>query len=72
MKLAFSAAIFAIVAGIVSAQTALALPAGVQKITSVEAITEYRLENGLKALLFPQSLQASDYREHHLSCGIAP
>lgn len=29
------------------------LPAGVQKITSVEGITEYQLGNGLKVLLFP-------------------
>ncbi len=29
------------------------LPAGVKKITSVEGITEYRLTNGLRVLLFP-------------------
>ena len=29
------------------------LPAGITKITSVEGITEYRLNNGLKVLLFP-------------------
>lgn len=29
------------------------LPKGVQKITSVEGITEYQLENGLKVLMFP-------------------
>ncbi|MBL0141461.1 MAG: insulinase family protein [Betaproteobacteria bacterium] len=29
------------------------LPKGVTKVTSVEGITEYRLENGLKVLLFP-------------------
>ena len=34
----------------VAAQT---LPNGVKKITSVEGITEYRLENGLQVLLFP-------------------
>lgn len=28
-------------------------PAGIQKITSVEGITEYRLPNGLQVLLFP-------------------
>jgi zinc protease len=32
---------------------AQALPKGVEKVTSVEGITEYRLENGLKVLLFP-------------------
>ena len=36
----------------VSAQT---LPKGVSKITSVEGITEYRLANGLKVLLFPDA-----------------
>ena len=30
-----------------------AVPKGVAKVTSVEGITEYRLENGLKVLLFP-------------------
>jgi zinc protease len=29
------------------------LPKGVERITSVEGITEYRLQNGLKVLLFP-------------------
>jgi zinc protease len=40
----------------VLAQTAPAqvkLPDGIQKITSVEGITEYQLSNGLKVLLFP-------------------
>lgn len=31
------------------------LPKGVQKLTTVEGITEYRLENGLKVLLFPDA-----------------
>ncbi|MCC6743258.1 MAG: insulinase family protein, partial [Acidobacteria bacterium] len=30
-----------------------ALPAGVERVTSVEGITEYRLANGLRVLLFP-------------------
>src|SRR5262245_45039782 len=30
-------------------------PAGVRKMASVEGITEYRLENGLRVLLFPDS-----------------
>lgn len=34
-------------------QNSPALPAGVERITSVEGITEYRLKNGLKVLLFP-------------------
>ena len=29
------------------------LPAGVERVTSVEGITEYRLKNGLRVLLFP-------------------
>src|SRR6188768_2735494 len=39
----------------VSAQpvAAPALPAGVTKVTEVEGITEYKLPNGLKVLLFP-------------------
>src|SRR5215471_5258283 len=35
------------------AQATPALPAGVTRVTSVEGITEYRLANGLKVLLFP-------------------
>ncbi len=30
-----------------------ALPKGISKVTSVEGITEYKLENGLRVLLFP-------------------
>src|SRR5918912_4609659 len=37
----------------VLAQTAAALPAGVERVTSVEGITEYRLKNGLRVLMFP-------------------
>ncbi|HEY5610036.1 MAG TPA: insulinase family protein [Thermoanaerobaculia bacterium] len=36
------------------AQTsAPSLPKGISKVTSVEGITEYRLANGLRVLLFP-------------------
>jgi zinc protease len=35
------------------------LPAGVKKITSVEGITEYQLENGMKVLLFPDQTKDS-------------
>jgi zinc protease len=31
------------------------LPAGIEKVTAVEGITEYRLTNGLRVLLFPDS-----------------
>src|SRR5215471_3980465 len=33
------------------------LPAGVQKLTTVEGITEYSLSNGLHVLLFPDASQ---------------
>ena len=33
------------------------LPQGVEKVTSVEGITEYRLDNGLQVLLFPDPSQ---------------
>src|SRR5262245_51094238 len=36
-----------------AAAAARALPSGVERITSVEGITEYRLSNGLTVLLFP-------------------
>ena len=35
------------------APAAADLPTGVERVTSVEGITEYRLANGLKVLLFP-------------------
>jgi zinc protease len=34
-------------------QEAAAIPQGVEKVTSVEGITEYKLANGLRVLLFP-------------------
>ncbi|HYP14638.1 MAG TPA: pitrilysin family protein, partial [Bryobacteraceae bacterium] len=40
-------------ASLVAAQNAPSISKGVQKVTSVEGITEYRLDNGLKVLLFP-------------------
>jgi zinc protease len=43
-------ALFGLTAALVMAQ---ALPPGVEKTQSVEGITEYRLKNGLKVLLFP-------------------
>jgi zinc protease len=36
----------------------LALPAGVERVTSVEGITEYSLPNGLRVLLFPDPSKA--------------
>jgi len=43
-----------------AAQTTTPLPKGVERVTSVEGITEYRLANGLRVLLFPdQSKQTA-------------
>src|SRR5512142_3128643 len=46
-----------IVAALVCSAAAIAqtLPAGVQKVTSVEGITEYAFPNGLHLLLFPDA-----------------
>lgn len=35
------------------------LPQGVERVTSVEGITEYRLQNGLRVLLFPDPSKAT-------------
>jgi zinc protease len=43
----------ALSAFIVAPAMAQELPKGVKKVTSVEGITEYNLENGLKVLVFP-------------------
>ncbi|MFZ6751383.1 M16 family metallopeptidase [Undibacterium sp. Ren11W] len=51
-RVGVSAAIFLIGASSVLAQ---ALPKGVTQVTSVEGITEYRLQNGLKVLLMPDA-----------------
>ncbi|HEX4947820.1 MAG TPA: pitrilysin family protein [Blastocatellia bacterium] len=45
-------ALFTFNSAAVNAQSP-ALPQGVQRVTSVEGITEYRLPNGLRVLLFP-------------------
>jgi zinc protease len=45
-----------LVVGSVSAQAPL--PAGVERVTSVEGITEYRLANGMRVLLFPDPSNA--------------
>ncbi len=44
-----------IVVALMAPAAAQPLPAGVTKVTSVEGITEYRLANGLKVLLFPDA-----------------
>ena len=38
---------------------AVTLPAGVQRVTSVEGITEYTLSNGLRVLLFPDQSKST-------------
>ncbi|HEX8069638.1 MAG TPA: pitrilysin family protein [Pyrinomonadaceae bacterium] len=43
----------ALLAATLSAAAQTALPPGVQRVTSVEGVTEYRLQNGLRVLLFP-------------------
>jgi zinc protease len=51
-RFALVPAVFAIAAMAALAQP---LPQGVQKVTSVEGITEYALPNGLRVLLFPDT-----------------
>jgi zinc protease len=53
--LIFNALFLAPLARTAAAQTpaAAATPAGVERFTSVEGITEYRLKNGLRVLMFP-------------------
>ena len=47
---------FALIATVlIASASAVAQPTGVQKITSVEGITEYHLDNGLQVLLFPDA-----------------
>jgi zinc protease len=41
----------------ISFNTWAKLPKGIEKVTSVEGITEYRLDNGLQVLLFPDQSQ---------------
>lgn len=40
-------------------QSPVPLPAGVQYLTSVEGISEYRLQNGLRVLLFPDPAKSN-------------
>ena len=48
------------------------LPDGVTKVASVEGITEYELDNGLRFLLFPDQSKQQDHCQHHLSRRLAP
>ena len=59
MKIAFcSYALlwFSLISQAANGQTAL--PTGVTKVTSVEGITEYQLDNGLHFLIFPDASKA--------------
>ena len=47
----FAALLLFVFSGV--AQTATQLPKGITKVTTVEGITEYKLDNGLRVLLFP-------------------
>jgi zinc protease len=49
----FGAAIWVASGILILAQTAPTPPRGVERVTTVEGITEYRLSNGLRVLLFP-------------------
>jgi len=48
-------AFFAAILMVTAAALAQTLPQGVQKVTSIEGITEYAFPNGLHALLFPDN-----------------
>ena len=52
-KQKFYAIIFYLITLLPFAEAQKTLPAGLKKITSVEGITEYNLDNGLKILMFP-------------------
>ena len=51
LRYALSASLLALVA--VPQAKAQDVPKGMKKITSVEGITEYQMDNGLKVLMFP-------------------
>ncbi len=51
MKIPKTTGIYALAASLMYAQSTL--PGGIRKMSSIEGITEYRLDNGLTVLLFP-------------------
>src|SRR6202165_3287267 len=55
MRRPFSLAFVPVALAFTLAAFSQTLPTGVQKLTSVEGITEYRLANGLQVLLFPDN-----------------
>lgn len=52
----FTLLVFSLFTSNIQAQT---LPKGITKITSVEGLTEYRLENGLRVVLFPDATKTN-------------
>ena len=55
MRLKRVIGLFAATALLTVASFAQTLPAGVQKVTSIEGVTEYAFPNGLHVLLFPDN-----------------
>ncbi len=57
MKFNFKKTALAITLAVATTTSFAKLPKGVDKVTSVEGITEYRLDNGLQVLIFPDKTQ---------------
>ena len=55
MRLKKSISVFAVAVFLAAAALAQTLPQGVQKVTSIEGVTEYAFPNGLHVLLFPDN-----------------
>ncbi len=53
LRWAVSAVLLLATAGFVSAQTSVALPGGMTRGPSIEGVSEYRLPNGLRVILYP-------------------
>lgn len=57
MKLSFKKSAIAVAFAVSTATSFAKLPDGVEKVTSVEGLTEYQLDNGLKVVVFPDKTQ---------------
>ncbi|MDR3699451.1 MAG: pitrilysin family protein [Candidatus Sulfopaludibacter sp.] len=55
MRLKKSISVFAVAVFLAAVASAQTLPQGVQKVTSIEGVTEYAYPNGLHVLLFPDN-----------------
>jgi zinc protease len=53
LALALVVSLLASSPSVTAQNAAMALPKGIERVTSVEGITEYRLANGLRVLMFP-------------------